>query len=95
VANLNKLPEINTDPLRASQTDKLSRLLKHKLLNEDKVIAKSYLNLVVDEIKVTDRTAVMKGNVDSLIAASDIAKEKIGQLKQVPTFIPDWCAMEC
>lgn len=78
MANLNRLPEINTEQLRASQIEKLSRFLKQKLLNEDKVIAKSYLNLLVDEIKVTDNTAVMKGNIYSLIAAGDLTKEKSG-----------------
>lgn len=92
MANLNRLPEISTEPLKASQIDKVSQLLKQKLLNSDKKIAKSYLNLLVDKIVVTDDIATIQGNIHSLIAASELAKTKSGQLKQVPTFMPDWCA---
>ena len=54
-------------------------------------IAKSYLKVLVDEIVVKDKTATISGSYAAL--AETMEKIKTGNLnKQVPSFIPDWCA---
>jgi site-specific DNA recombinase len=90
MASLAKSPLTNNEPLRASQIDKLCLELRKKLLSEDKGIAKSYLNLLVDNILVTGETALIQGSVSSLITAAENKNKKNGQLIQVPTFIPNW-----
>jgi hypothetical protein len=44
----------------------------------------------VGEIVVQDKTATIKGSYFAL--AETMQQIKMGNLKQVPTFIPDWCA---
>ncbi len=92
LATTRRVPVIPTEPLRASQIDKLSKLLKAKLLAKDSVIAKSYLNLLIDEIVVTEKTAQVKGSYAALVAVASDTDIKKGNLKQVPSFIHDWCA---
>lgn len=49
-----------------------------------------YLNILVDEIVVQDKTATIKGSYSAL--AETMQQIKMGNLNQVPTFNPDWCA---
>ncbi len=76
--------------LKASQVDVFGKVLRQKLLASGSPLAKSYLNILVDEIVVTEKTATIKGSYDAL--AETMQQIKMGNLKQVPTFIPDWCA---
>jgi site-specific DNA recombinase len=69
-----------------------AKTLKAKLLAKDSAFAKSYLNPLVDEIVVTDKTANIKGSYGTLAHAVAIDKIKVSHLKQVPTSISDWCA---
>ncbi len=92
LATTRRAPAMPTEPLRASQIDKLSKLLKDKLLAKDTGIAKSYLNLLIDEIVVTENTAQVKGSYAALVATASTKEIKKGDLKQVPSFIHDWCA---
>ena len=89
LANFTRQPSFDLSPLRASQIEKVSNLFKAKLINADKDIARSYLHLLVDEIKVIDNLAMIQGNVKALIAAT-ASKNKNGHLKQVPTSISNW-----
>jgi hypothetical protein len=58
-------------------------------VTEDSSIAKSYLNILVGEIVVKDKDAIIKGSYDSL--AKIMYKIKVGDLNnQVPTFISMW-----
>ena len=91
-ATLRSCPLTGFEPLRASQIDKVSNMLRSKLLNDDQGIARSYLHLLVDEVKVTNDKALVRGNVRSIIAASELTAYKNGHLKQVPTSISDWRA---
>ena len=76
--------------LKASQVDVFGKVLRQKLLANGSPLAKSYLNILVDEIVVEEKTATIKGSYAAL--AETMQKIKLGNLNQVPSFIPDWCA---
>ena len=77
--------------LKASQIDVFGKVLRQKLLAKESPLAKSYLNILVDEIVVQDKTATIKGSYAAL--AETMERIKSGSLNnQVPSFIPDWCA---
>lgn len=80
--------------LRASQIEAFAKTLKAKLLAKDSALAKSYLNLLVDEIVVKDKAAVIKGSYSALAHAVTIDNKKVGHPLQVPTFIPNWRAQQ-
>ena len=82
---------IPTKPLRTSQIDKLGKLQKDKMLAKVTDIAKNYLNLLIDEIVVTENTAQVKGSYAALMATVNDKEIKKGNLKLVPSFIHDWC----
>ncbi len=71
--------------------DILGKVLRQKLLVQGSPLAKGYLNILVDEIVVKDKTATIKGSYAAL--AETLQKIKMGDLSnQVPSFIPSWCA---
>ena len=76
--------------IKASQVDVFGKVLRHKLLAKDSALAKSYLNILVDEIVVQDKTATVKGSYAAL--AETMQQIKMGTLNQVPSFMADWCA---
>ncbi len=76
--------------LKASQVDVFGKVLREKLLAKGSPLAKSYLNILVDEIVVEEKTATIKGSYAAL--AETMQKIKLGNLNQVPSFIPDWRA---
>ncbi len=77
--------------LKASQVDVFGKVLRQKLLAKGSSLAKSYLNILVDEIVIVDKTATIKGSYAAL--ADMMQKIKKGNLNnQVPSFMPDWCA---
>lgn len=76
--------------LNASQVDVFGKVLREKLLASCSSLAKSYLNILVDEIVVQDKTATIRGSYAAL--AETMQKIKMGNLNQVPTFNPDWRA---
>jgi site-specific DNA recombinase len=78
--------------LKASQVDAFGKVLRQKLLGKDSRLAKSYLNLLVDEIVVADKQATIKGSHGTL--ASTLQQIKMGTSNQVPTFMYDWRARQ-
>ena len=79
------------DYLKASQVDVFGKVLREKLLAKGSPLAKSYLNALVDEIVVEEKTATIKGSY--VVLAETMQQIKKGSLNnQVPTFIPNWCA---
>lgn len=76
--------------LKASQVDAFGKVLREKLLDKGSLLAKGYLNLLVDEIVVEDKTATIRGSYAALAEA--MHKIKVGNLNQVPTFNHDWRA---
>jgi len=79
------------DYLKASQVEIFGKVLREKLLAKGSPLAKSYLNALVDEIVVEDRTATIKGSYAGLAETMQAIKK--GNLNnQVPSFIPNWCA---
>ena len=74
-----------------SQVDLFGKVLRQKLLAKGSPLAKSYLNILVDEIVVEDKTATIKGSYAAL--AETMEQIKKGNLtNQVPSFMADWCA---
>ena len=76
--------------LKASQVDIFGKVLRAKLLASDSPLAKSYLNILVDEVVVKGKSASIKGSYVAL--AETMQQIKMGNLNQVPTFDPNWCA---
>lgn len=91
LASVRRVQTLPVDQIKASQLDTFAKTLKAKLLAQDSALAKSYLNLLVDEIVVKDQTATMRG---SHAALAQLAANQGSQSNQVPTFIPDWCARQ-
>jgi site-specific DNA recombinase len=91
-AGVRRAHSLPVDQLKASQVEAFAKTLKAKLLAKDSALSKSYLNLLVDEIVVNGKTAVIKGSYGALAHAVAIDNKKVGHLKQVPTSISDWCA---
>ncbi|MEO9040616.1 MAG: recombinase family protein [Gallionella sp.] len=76
--------------IKASQVEVFGKVLREKLLAKGSPLAKSYLNILVDEIVVQDKTATVKGSYEAL--AETMQQIKMGNLNQVPSFMPNWCA---
>ncbi|MGB4811476.1 MAG: zinc ribbon domain-containing protein, partial [Methylophilaceae bacterium] len=91
-AGVRRAHSLPVDLLKASQVEAFAKTLKAKLLAKDSALSKSYLNLLVDEIIVNGKTAVIKGSYSALAHAVTIDDKKVDHLKQVPTSISDWCA---
>ena len=92
LSNVYRQPTVEIQELRASQIEKLSRLLKKKLLAGDDEVAKCYLNLLVSEIVVNAEAVKMKGAYAGMLALAEDAKRKNSIANAVPSSIPDWCA---
>ncbi|MDP1646070.1 MAG: recombinase family protein [Thiobacillus sp.] len=80
--------------LKASQVDAFGKVLRQKLLTSGSPLAKSYLNILVDEIVVQDKAATIRGSYAALAETMLVMqKEKMGNLiAQVPIFNHIWCA---
>ena len=52
--------------IKASQVEVFGKVLREKLLAKGSPLAKSYLNMLVDEIVVQDKTATIKGRYGAL-----------------------------
>ena len=76
--------------LKPSQVDLFGKALRNKLLAKDSVLAKGYIQLLVEEILVKDEKAIIRGSYAALAHA--MHKMKMSTSNQVPTFMPDWCA---
>lgn len=91
-AGVRREQSLPADQLKAGQVEAFAKTLKAKLLAKDSALAKSYLNLLIDEIVVNDKTAVVKGSYSALAHAVTIDNKKVGHSLQVPTSIFDWRA---
>lgn len=78
------------DQIKASQVEVFAKTLKAKLLSTNSAIAKTYLNLLVDKIVITDNTANVTGSYSRLAQAATLDRMKTWQPKQLPTSIHDW-----
>ena len=81
------MPEV--EYLKPSQVEVFGKALRKKLMSNDSTLAKSYLNILVDEIRIEDKQATIRGSFDALAATMN--QIKMGT-DQVPTFIHDWRA---
>ena len=75
--------------LKPSQVDAFGKVLRKKLLAKDSGLAKSYLKALVEEIRVEDEQATIRGSYGAL--ASAMHQIKMGT-DEVPTFISVWRA---
>ena len=76
--------------IKPSQVEAFGKVLRDKLLANDSPLAKSYINLLVDEIRVNGKEAVIKGSNRGL--ATTLSFIQGGKADQVPSFIRDWRA---
>ena len=83
------MPEV--EYLKPSQVEVFGKALRKKLMSNDSTLAKSYLSILVDEIRIEDKQATIRGSFDAL--ASTMQQIKMGT-DQVPTFIHDWRARQ-
>ncbi|MDP2828106.1 MAG: hypothetical protein Q8O37_05815 [Sulfuricellaceae bacterium] len=74
------------------EVDAFSRFICGKLM-AGSGLAKSYLQMLVDEIRVTGEEATIKGGYDQLIAAIQNQKNKKGT-EAVPSVGYDWRARQ-
>lgn len=75
---------------KAEQVEIFGKVLREKLQDPASPFAKSYLNILVDEIVVNKDKAIMKGSHLALVDAAQ--KSSAVSSGEVPTFIMDWCA---
>ena len=76
--------------MRPSQVEALGKALRKLLLNKDTGLAKGYLNILVDEIVVTEKTATISGSNATLVAIMGQMGKGTGD--QVPSFMHEWRA---
>ena len=77
--------------LKPSQVDLFGKALRNKLLAKDSALAKGYVNMLVDEVRVENDKATISG---SFIALANVMHQmKMSTSKLVPTFIPNWCRL--
>jgi hypothetical protein len=57
-------------------------------LKVNRLLAKQYLRLLVDEVRIEAKTAVMTGSNANLAMLA--AQKKMGTLERVPTFGHNW-----
>jgi site-specific DNA recombinase len=57
------LPSV--EDIKASQVDLFGKVLRQRLFASDSLLAKSYLNLLLDEIVVQDKRATIRGSYDA------------------------------
>jgi site-specific DNA recombinase len=80
--------------LKAPPVDVFGKGLRRKLLASGSPLEKSYLNILVDEIVVKNKTAIIRASYAALAGTIQaMQKAKVGSLhEQVPTFDLNWCA---
>jgi site-specific DNA recombinase len=91
LAEVRRDHSVPIETLKPSQIDGFAKALRHRLLSGDSGFAKSYLNLLVDEVVVEGKMATIQGSYAALAAVAT-AEKKMGTCDQVPTFMHDWCA---
>lgn len=90
-ASIDKPNEIPT--LTSSQLNKLSKILEEKLLSDEYKVSKGYLQLMVNEVVMTDDQFKITGRVKSIIGQAVMAKENnagIFAMKSVPSSVGIW-----
>ena len=92
LAGVRREHSLPIETIKASQIERFGKALRGRLLSSEIGFAKSYLNLLVDEIVVEDKTATIKGSLAALASAAAMDEIKAGHLNQVPAFIHDWRA---
>ena len=87
-AGLRNKWEVSASHLTTAHIAKFTRALKARLLDTASGFGKTYLNLLVDEIRLDDNKLHIEGSYGALARAITLAKE--GKLGEVPSFVPEW-----
>lgn len=90
LAGANRTASLPLDYLKPSKIESVGKLIRQKFTSGDLSLAKGYLNLLVEEIRVEHDTIAAKG---SNIALAETLT-KLSQGKQVPTIICEWRARQ-
>ena len=85
---------LNSEPIReeafsSRRVEAFGEMLRAKLSDTSKPLAKSYLRLLVKDVIVTESTATIRGGYKTLIASFQSGSDLIKG--GVPTFNPVWC----
>ena len=93
-----QITEVRTSPLppaieflKPSQVDTFGKALRQLLQAKDSTLAKSYVQLLIDEVVVINDEAIIRGSYVAMAHA--LHQMKMGTCNQVPTFIHDWCRL--
>jgi len=76
-----------TTNINQSQIEAFCRALKIRLLDKKSGFGKGYLRLLVDEIKIDSKQAIMQGSYENMAYAVGTSKETS---EEVPIFIRKW-----
>ena len=88
IAGLRRRQILPVERIVPSQVQSLSKLMRAKLLDRSSGFAKHYLHAVVDEIRVRETTATIRGSHARLM---ELAAQK-PRADQVPSSVPNWRA---
>ncbi|MCE2988782.1 MAG: hypothetical protein ACK5UX_11765 [Burkholderiales bacterium] len=87
IAKIKRSRELPESVLSAHQAATFSKALTAQL-KSNRPFAKQYLRLLVDEVRIEAKTAVMRGSYANLAMLA--AQKKMGTLERVPTFGSNW-----
>ncbi len=88
IASYKRKQEMPLDLLKSKNIDAFSAALRNKLLDRESNFGKSYLRLLVSEIKVEGKEATITGSYAALATA--MSEKNLGTLEGVPRFVPNW-----
>jgi site-specific DNA recombinase len=88
IAGARRLTTLPLDYLKPSSIETVAKVIRSRICAADSSLAKGYLNMLVDEIRVEHEKIEAKGS--HLALAETLTK--IGQGAQVPTIVCEWRA---
>lgn len=88
IASLQRQELMPSKLLAPRNLEAFCQALRSKVLDERSGFARSYLKLLVEEIRVEGETAVMRGSHAALAGA--VAEKELGTPGEVPRSVPNW-----
>jgi site-specific DNA recombinase len=87
IADLRKRKTLPLENINPALISAFTNAVRKKFMDKDSAFAKSYLQMLVDEIRVEENQAVITGSHAAMAMA--VAEMKVGT-QMVPTFLSDW-----
>ncbi|WP_442919035.1 recombinase family protein [Methylomonas sp. 11b] len=87
ISAIRRHQSIPTTSINQNQIDAFCRALKTRLLDRSSGFGKGYLKLLVDEVRIDGKQAIMQGSYENLAYAVGSSKEAS---EEVPTFMRQW-----